>query len=80
VFWSECSLVSPADLVWELSDAEFKRLKMDRAAVKVECFNLVSGVSGGANQLKKMGYVVTPLKVPLAVVLFVSHNGTVAES
>lgn len=47
-----------ADLVWELKDAEFKQLKTNRATVKLEAFN----TNGAAVALKKMGYLVIPLK------------------
>ncbi len=46
------------DLVWELGD--FKQLRVNRAAVKIEFFSAPTpGVP--SNQWKKLGYVVTPL-------------------
>lgn len=47
------------DLIWELSDADYKQLKTKRAAIKIECFNTVSGSKASG---KKLGYFVVPLK------------------
>lgn len=51
--------IQTIDLVWELNDAEFKQLKTNRATIKLEAFNTTTTSTG---ILKKMGYLVTPLK------------------
>ena len=47
------------DLVWEISEQEYKQLKNNRATVKIECFNVVPN----GRKMKRMGYFVEALKL-----------------